>query len=425
MKRELFGAGLKVALVRMAGMGAGFLVTVLLARTLGPDGLGLYAYALSLLALAAVPVNNGWATVLLREASQGESGPRWTHVRGMILWGARASALSALFAFLIAMVARHIFGAGAYSAGTITLLAFVLFFDQLSGLRLSVLRGLNFPVWGQVPEMLVRPALIVLFFLLLIESFPRPVSVIHGFMSLCAASLLTAILGVVILRWKAPPQLAQAKAETHLKIWFYSAGLLAGNAWLVILNSQIDFLMLGALSEAKQLGYYRVAMQIALFSGVGYAALNMIAMQRFSKLLSAGKMAELQAAATFMSRIAFATTLPVPLVFWVAGEGILAALFGPEYSAAVNATLLLLAAQSVSASFGFCHTLLVMGKNEKVIIPLTAMSVALNFAACTILIPIYQMVGAAMAALISALFWNVALWMRCHRLIKVNPSVFS
>tara|TARA_R110002049_G_scaffold23781_3_gene84436 strand:+ start:41839 stop:43137 length:1299 start_codon:yes stop_codon:yes gene_type:complete len=425
MRRELLGAGVKVALVRMAGMGAGFCLTVVLARALGPGALGLYAYAITLLSLAAVPVNNGWATTLLREASRGEAGPHWPHVRGMVIWGARAAAIASACALLIALGARWVTGSEAYGAQDIGLLALVLLFDQISGLRLSVLRGLNHPVWGQVPEMLFRPALILVIFLLLTVVSSGPITVTHAFLSLCTASLLTSVLGVIILRWKAPAELSAAQTQTNLSVWFKSAAVLAGNAWLVVLNSQIDFLMLGALATAEQLGHYRVAMQIALFSGAAYVALNMIAMQRFSKLFSAGKMQELQTAATFMSRIAFAATLPLPAIFWFAGEPILTHVFGPEYSGAVKATLLLLAVQSASSLFGFARTMLVMANMEKKILPVTIFAIVLNVATCGVLIPLYQIEGAALAALISGGFWNLVLYAQCRKLTGVDTSIFG
>lgn len=425
MRAKLLGAGTKVALVRVIGMGAGFLLTVVLARTLGPDGLGIYAYALSILALAAVPVANGWSTILLRETSRGEPGPCWPQVRGMIVWGGRLAALSAIIALGIGQILALATGAEAYRPWVIVLLVVVLFFDQISALRLAVLRGLDHPVWGQVPEMLVRPALILSIFLALTATLPGPVTVTVAFVSLLGASVLTVAFGLAILRWKAPRDLLTAPTETHLGLWLRSAALLAGNSWLVILNSQIDFLMLGALGSAEQLGLYRVAIQIALLSGTAYVALNMIAMQRFAKLSSAGQMDELQATVTFLSRIAFAASLPLPVIFLFAGEDILGFVFGAEYRAANTALLLLLLVQTVSACAGFAHTVLVTANRERLIVPLTLGSVLLNFALCTVLIPRYQLEGAAIAMLVAVGSWNFMLWLRCLRATGVDSSILG
>lgn len=425
MRRELLGTGLKVALVRMIGMGVGFSLTIVLARTIGPNGLGFYAYALSLLMLAAVPTTQGWATVLLRETSKAATDQVWSSVRGLIKTGGGIAGVTAICGLIIGLVVSVVSSSEVYSKETVLLLAIILFLDQISALRLAVLRGLDLPVWGQIPEMLVRPALILAIFVLLTSVSAGPVSVISAFVALLGASLLTTLFGIVILKWKAPQGLLNTPPKNYLTLWFQSAVILAGNSWLVILNSQIDFLVLGVLGTAEQLGYYRVAVQIALLSGTAYVALNMIAMQRFTRLYATSQTAELQTAATFMSRIAFAATLPLPVIFWFAGEDILAFVVGTEFRVANDALLLLLVVQSGSAFAGFAQTLLVMAKKERKIIPGTIASVLLNLVICVVLVPVYQMEGAAISVVASILTWNLFLWHKCRTLIGIDSSILG
>ena len=159
-----------MALVRIAGMGFGLLVTVVMGRYLGAEGLGIYGYCVILLSLLAVPVSNGWATLTLRAASRAMHDQQWQHAKGLMQRGAQLSVLLAVFAFVLGLLVYGVFaqsGSEFLSVTVLGLLAFVLCFDQLSALRLAVLRGLQHPVWGQAPEMLVRPLLIVVFFLLI------------------------------------------------------------------------------------------------------------------------------------------------------------------------------------------------------------------------------------------------------------------
>lgn len=157
-----------MAAVRLVGMAAGFVLTVVLARTLGPEGVGSYGYAVMLLALAAGPVNRGWATVMLRATARargdrnGHGGTaKWGEVAGLLRWGLRlALGLTLMLALGPRLLILGPPGHGVLGLGTLALLAGVLFFDQLSGLRLAGLRGFDHPVWGQVPEMLLRPLII-------------------------------------------------------------------------------------------------------------------------------------------------------------------------------------------------------------------------------------------------------------------------
>lgn len=149
MHRRLISDGAAVALVRLLGIGLGFLVTVVIGRQLGPSGLGAYGYALVLLALSGVPVANGWAALVLRKSAVGA----WGEVRGLLQRGWQLALSLAVLFFLVGHLAVGVLGVAPLVAGgsaAISLLAFVLLCDQLGALRLSVLRGLNHPVLGQL-----------------------------------------------------------------------------------------------------------------------------------------------------------------------------------------------------------------------------------------------------------------------------------
>ncbi|WP_340290130.1 oligosaccharide flippase family protein [Sulfitobacter pontiacus] len=426
MRRSLIIAGGGVALVRLAGMAAGFALTVALARVLGPVGVGGYGYIVMLLGLATVPVNNGWATILLRAVSSASSNRgNWGEVAGLMRWGvALALAVTTTFILVPGLLFLGPWGQGLLGYTAIALLSCVLFFDQLSGLRLAVLRGLNHPVWGQIPEMLLRPLLILGIFLGLTAFHPDEATLFEAFVALVVASGLTAVIGGTILWRKSPSALSAAKAETRMRIWRGSALVLAGNAGLVVLNAQIDFLVLGVLATPENLGHYRVAMQIALLSGFAYTALNMIAMQRFAYFFASEAQDDLQKSATFLAQLAFVCTLPLPVLFLFWGEPILVALFGLGFEAALQPLIFLLGLQVVNAAAGFAHSILVMAHRENLVLPTTLVAAFLNALLCIVLIPLYGSQGAAISSLISLSLWNLALVLITYRLVFINTSIF-
>lgn len=427
MRRTLLQAGAGVAVVRLAGMAAGFVLTVTLARVLGPERFGGYGYTVMLLALAAVPINNGWALVLLRATVRARGGSGgWGEVAGLLRWGLRlALGLTLLAALGPGLLVLGPPGQALLGFGALALLSGVLFFDQLSALRLAVLRGLDHPVLGQVPEMLIRPLLILGIFLLLVRLHPDTPSLFDAFLALLAASVLAALAGGVILWRKAPAALRAAPPETRPRPWGRSAALLAGNAGLVLLNAQTDFLVLGVLGAAEDLGHYRVAMQIALLSGFAYTALNMIAMQRFEHLFASGKRDELQRSATFLARLAFLGALPLPVVFWFWGAPILRSLFGAGFEAAQTPLMWLLGVQILSAGVGFAHSALVMAGREARVLPLTALCVCLNAGLCVLLIPRFGPEGAAMASFGALGTWNLLLLAHALALRGLDSSILG
>ena len=422
---KLFRDGTGVALVRLAGMGFGLLVTVIIGRILGAEGLGIYSYAVILLSLLAVPVSNGWATLTLRTVSRAKYDQQWQLSKGLMQRGAHLSVVLSVLGFALGMFVYRFFleSSEFLSVTAVALLAFVLFFDQLSALRLAVLRGLQHPVWGQAPEMLVRPLLITVCLLVIASMIGPKMSVQDAFWALLVASGITTFLGGMILWSKAPGELAVAPAIFDSRTWMASAGLLAGNAGLIMLNSQVDILLLGMLGSLEDVGVYRVAAQIALLSGFVYTALNMLAMQRFAYLRATGDIKHLRATATVMARIAFLGTFPLPVAFYFFGEKILLSLFGVEFVPALQPLFWLLAVQTISASAGMTSAILIMNGREALIIRLTIISLVVNVVLCLFLIPRFGTTGAAISTLLSIGGWNIALWAVTRKQLHIDSSI--
>ena len=427
MYRALLKAGTGVALVRLAGMAAGFALTMVLARMLGPEGVGAYGYVVMLLVLIAVPISSGWATVLLRATARAgrDTDGAWSEVSGLMRCGICLALGLALVWFALGFFAQGFIGLTVLGVGTLALLAVILFVDQTSALRLAVLRGLDYPVWGQIPEMLIRPILILLFFLLFTTLRSGVPELVDAILALGAAATLAALAGWGVMWFKSPAALRNARPETYLCPWLRSAALLSGNAGLVILNSQTDFLMLGFLGTTEELGHYRVAMQIALLSGFVYIALNMIAIQRFAHLLSTGETEALQRIATFLARLAFLGALPLLLVFWGWGEVMLLYFFGPGFEASHAPLLWLLGSQVLNAAMGFTHSVLLMGGYEGHLLRFTVLSVVLNILLCLVLIPRFGLVGAGLASFLAQGAWNLVLFSRVFQLIGIDSSILG
>lgn len=422
-------SGAAVGVTRLIGSVLGLLVTVLIGRMLGPEALGVYGYAVILLALIAVPVSNGWATLLLRQVAHATHGGEWSQPKGLLLLGGGIAALIALFAYAVGwLLLMNTEGEVAFSisAVALVLLALVLFFDQLSALRLAVLRGLDHPVWGQIPEMVLRPSVLLLVFVSVGYIWlDGAVSVMHAFWALLAGSVTSVVLGVFVLWKKSPKDMKEARPEYFPRLWFASLMPLIGTSGLVVLNAYVDTLMLGALSSFEEVGIYRVATQVALVSGLAYTALNMLAAQRFAYFQASGESVSLQMTAVAMARLAmFGACLP-PLVLITFGELIIAWVFGAAFLAALLPMLILCLLQLVNAFAGMAHTLLVMSGYESRIPRITFLALIANIVLSALLIPAFGAVGAAIASLSSLGGWNICLWLSAKKLLGVDTSVIG
>jgi len=428
MRRDILSSSVMVGLARLAGIGLGLLVTVVIARKLGPSGLGAYGYAVMVLALLATPISNGWSTLVLRRVSAALHDGEWATAKGTLVLGTQIAAILTacvwVVAYLTTLLPKPSLPAY-WNLTTVSLLAAVLFCDQLGALRMSVLRGLNLPVWGQLPEVLLRPGLIVICFSILGFWLHERISLQDAFLALVLAATASAVAGGVILWKKAPRAFSTSAAAFHKREWIGTSAVLAGNSGLILLNSYVDVLMLGALSTLEELGIYRVAMQVSLFSGFAYTVLNMLAMQRFAYLRAKGDQKALKDSAVFMARLALAGSIPLPLIFAVFGKDILGLVFGPAFVPAIVPMFVLFANQAILASFGMVRTLLVMSGRESSLLRYILICIGINFALCFLLVPLWGSLGAALATTASSLAWNLLIWSFALREIKIDSSVLG
>lgn len=428
MKHAILTSAFFVGLSRLVGMGLSMLITVLIGRAFGPAGLGAFGYFVVTLTLLAVPVSQGWATLLLRRVSSALHDGLWAEPKGLMLAG---SAVALLFSVLVfglgfalgelveqyvpAFPASQLFG----------LLALILFFDQLSALRLAMLRGLDHPVFGQFPEAVVRPVFTILFFLLFSFQLNDALDLEHAVFSLLLGSLVAAVAGGGVLWIKRPATFSGARFQFRLGRWVREAAVLTCYSGLVVLNAYVDVFMLGILGTLEDVGIFRLAAQVSLFSGFVFTAVNMLASQRFAYLLKAGDRTTLETNAVFMARLAFAGTIPIPVFMFFFGPYFIDLLFGAEFIPSLLPMSILFAAPMVIAGFGMAPVLLVMNGNETAMTRITLATIMVNVILCALLIPPLGTVGAALSTLTGSVFWAVAAWRQARRTVGLNTSIFG
>ncbi|GAA4642125.1 flippase [Pontixanthobacter gangjinensis] len=432
MLRTLIKQAASVAGIRVFGTGLSVLVSVAIARLYGPDALGVYAYCVTLMAIAAVPVSNGWSTMLLRAVSQVHELD--SEARAMARLGARLAIVFAAFAAATAVPAVHFTGSEIASAlepvafTAIGLLFVALLCDQISAMRMASMRGLDRPALAQLPESLVRPSLLLMGVAIGWWAFGS--STLSSnlpilFASLAIAAIASAMIGQLILTRLTGRAVTRRPDPAERKAWFASAAALAGSAGLVQLNGYVDMLILGSYVAPAEVGLYRAALQIAMLASFGYIALNMLAGQRFAKFTGSGDHESLSRTATHLARLALLTAIPLPLILLIAGEDLFALLFGTAFEGASLPALLIAAGFTFSAAIGMARTLLVMQGNEFLVMRTTLVALVLNVVLCILLIPRYGITGAAIANLSANVGWNILLWALARRSTGIDSSVFG
>jgi O-antigen/teichoic acid export membrane protein/SAM-dependent methyltransferase len=399
-------------------------VAVLLARQLGPEHYGVYAYALALVALLSAPVKLGLPTLLVREVATYQLHGQRAHLLGVLRRANEIVAvLSVSLVALLAVAAWPFAGRlGADRVATLAWAMLLLPLGTLGSLRGAALRGLRRVVEGELPEKALVPGLLLG---LVLAAGAAGVSLDSpGAMALHVVSAALAFLaGAWLLRRALPGAAWRGPRAFEDRRWLASALPLAFVATIRMVQQQTDVLMLGLLAGATDVGVYRVVLTGSQLVAFAYEALSTALGPHAARLHASGDTVRLQRLVTWNTRAMFAVGLPVAVTLVAAGGPILGLVFGDEFRRGHVVLAILCLAQLVNVGTGSASLLLNMTGHERVTAVSLAWSAAANVALNALLIPSFGMAGAAMATATTVVGWNLVLWRQVVARLDVDPSV--
>jgi len=414
-RRALWRGGLGSLGVKAAQAVLAFAVAATLARLLGPEGYGVYAFALAVLMIIALPAQVGLPHLVVRETAKAQADGDWGLMRGLWRWSNRAVVLASGLALAVVVAVLWLTD---HSPRRETLIigAALIPLVALASLRAASLRGLRRVVLGQLPESVIRPfAMLAIVLGATMSGLGARLSEPQAAMAAYVAAAVTAfVVGSAMLHRFRPAEMAGAAPRTEPAEWRRAVLPLAMIAGLQLVNNQADIIVLGIFRSDEEVGIYRAVFQMALLVVFGLQAMNQMLQPHFARLYRQGDMARLQRLVTISARAILALALPPVLAFVVFGGELLAWIFGDAYRAGETALAILAVGQLGKAAMGASLSLLNMTGNERVTARLGVVAVLVNIVLNFILVPLYGGAGAAVATSFSFLIWNAltTLWMR-------------
>jgi len=409
----------------LGNTGMVFLTSILLARSLGVESFGSYAYIISWLTLAGVASKMGLDLIVPRFVA------KYLHENDL-------ERLAGFFQFSLAMIILSSIASMAISDGISWLLSDsspVRYIAVWIAMILLPINALNTPFTGFLVGMqkVVRAQLPVLFvtpigFLFLIAAaqwyLHAGLSLIGVFTLQIIASSIGLVYAVILFRQTALPITRGTKPCYEGYLWFKSAIPVALMGGMYVINTNTDILMLGSMRGVESAGIYKIAtrgadliMLVATMIGVALAPI-------ISTLHTEKNMLRLQRGITKTTRIGFALTLPICLGLVLFGRSFLL-LFGDGFVQAYAALVILSVMQLAAAAAGPTRLILVMTGNERIatigLLVGTVLNIFLNF----MLIPSFGINGAALATMLSTLLSHFILILFVWKSLKINSTIFS
>lgn len=403
-----------------------FGISVVLARRLGPEGFGIYTTAFVLACVLSVIGQFGLHNFVVRETAQGEAKKNWSRVLFVWHWATKSVILICSIILLLSFLIERLFFLKKPEIEVATFYISLLMVPllSLSSLRVAALKGLRYVTISQIPEMVIKPGLVLILSLLLGTLIPA--TAMHAMFIQVAAIGISFLAGIWLLSSRRPDQLKGKKAGVYnTQAWWFSALTMAFSAGMNQINGYADILILRMFSPPEDVGLYRVATQISMLSVFGLQVLASVSSPYFSRCFSQSDNLSLKKIISVSASLSLGFAVLNASIWYVYGDILLTYIFGAEYVSIGQALNVLLVGQMVNAFFGPIAIYLNMANLESYVARYMLIAAIFNVGLNFFLIPIFGSLGAAFSTIISLSVWNLGLWFVGINKLRLDISPFA
>lgn len=417
-----------VFVMRGCSVALHYTALVIMTRTLGKAGYGVYALAAAWLSLLTIPGLLGLDRLVVREVAGACAHGAWGLVKGLLIWANRTAVVSSCVTAgmgMLVVAVLHRFGQVRAEVLTAMCVMFaVLPVNVLSNVRQSALRGLHHVVWGFLPDLVVLPVVLCAGVAVMRWGFREVASPLFAVGAGVAASVVAFGVGVLLLRRALTKEIRDAAPEMRVREWARALVPLMLVSAMYTVNSRTDQAMIGGMIGSAAVGVYSAAVRVADFVIFFIVAINAMLAPTAARLYAKKDTGELQRIVTVTARWIAGLSIPAAVALLVLSGKILA-LFGPGFPAGAWALRWLCCGQIVNACAGSVTLLLTTTGYERDALKGIALGAIVNVIGNAVMIPLYGINGAAIATALSTVVWNVALGILVYRRLGINPTMFG
>ena len=412
-------------ILKLVRVGLLFGLHAFLVRFVGVTIYGEYVYVIAWLEILALFGQAGFNNASLRFVSAYRGEGRWKLLGGVIRRSSQISfgnslIIAAIAATIVWQVQNFLEISLVYAFWSGFLLLPIMVILRLSNAQLLALKRV---VVSHLPEAVLYPIALILGVFISVEIFRFQPSASLILNLGIATLLILYLISRSLLSNCLPQEVLHGSKDYRTNEWIKVAlPLLAVSAVNLVLI-RTDVIMIGIFRSTTEVGVYTAASMIASIVPFTLVAANTIVAPVISELFTQHRMAELQSIITFVTRWIFMLTIPIVLGIMILGEFILS-LFDPTFVSGYVALIILTLGQIINVFVGSVAFLLTMTNHQNIAAKVMGISAFMNIILNLMLVPIYGIMGAAIATAITMIFWNITMLVLVQKHLNINPSAF-
>jgi len=411
LKELLKGSSIAFVL-RIVGIIAGYVFTLLVTRTLGAESWGIVTLSLVTLQIASVIGRLGMDTALLRftaeyVAKANINTLNYIYKRALTLVIPFSILISVLVYFVSPILANKVFHkpnlTEYFQIISLIVVPFVLL--QIYSESIKGLKKIKEYMFLQIGN----TTLAILIFLVGIVIFYKTVFLV--FISYGMATIVSMFIAFILFKTYIKHLYKSAKSSNIDKNISYSYILslsipLLFSSSLSLMAGWTDTIMLGIFKTTEDVGIYNIAMKLSMITSMILASVNTVVAPRFAEFYGKKDFYSLKSLAQKSTKLIFFFSLPI-FLFYILFADWCMSLFGSEFEKGSYALIILSLGQLINAITGSVGLILMMTGRQREHLNLILIMTLLNIILNVIMIPKYGLLGAALATALSMSMGNI------------------
>jgi len=396
--------------LRIGGQIFGFLLTLLIARYFGAEGLGEYMLAVVVLRIFTLIAKLGMDTASIRFIASFAKQKKWKSLlyfrKKVVSTLLVTSIISSSLMYFLANAIANLLNINPeyirlFSFFILPMVFFILHYQSLRGLK----KIAAFSFFYRMSQAMFT---IIAIIILLQYSNDSIVPFYAYATNLIIVSILAFVVFRSALKVKIEENVEEEIEEKSLKNILAVAMPLMFAQSVQFIMAWTDKLMIGNMMTTEDVGVYGVAFRLSMFASITLMAINSIASPKFAEMYGEKNMDGLKKVAQQSTKMIFWSTFPLVILFFMFPE-LLLGLFGEQFKIGVYAFLLLSLGKLISAFSGSVGNLLQMTGKQLIYMNILLVGAIINVILNYLLIPIYGINGAAIASMTSIIIWNLTM----------------
>lgn len=383
----------------------GFPIKILLARVLGPAGLGIFQFGRNLLSWLVQFSKLGLNKASIRFVSMYEGEQNKEHLKGFLITALLLPLLASMIIGVTIFLNRSL--VTSYFAD-VEILPYIGFFLMVLPLMVldrvtdAALRGFR----NVDQKMKVRLLQIVSNLILLSGVFLLGYRIIGAIGALFLSYVLSVSLSLFFVYKNYSEWTPISKPSFELNRWARFASPLYLSDFVYTTTRNLDILLLGFFMTSSDIGVYSIAFSLSALLSFPLSAINQIFPSIISDLYNKGDLDTVENLYQLSTRWIYIISFPIFLTLFIYAGEIITLIFGKEYLGGVTALRILLVSEIFNFGFGSVGFMLQMTDNQDWSFYTGFVSALTNLVLNIILIPKFGISGAAIATGVSLVVNN-------------------